>query len=259
MNKIEQGLFNNINHALKTLYDLNDESLIMIEIPRDNKNGDYSTNVAMRLTKILKKAPQIIANELKTELEKDKNLVESVEIAGPGFINFWIKNSSLGNVITDILTAKEKYGENNVGENLPVLVEYVSANPTGDLHAGHARGAVWGDSICRLYKKSGFDVLREYYINDAGVQMTNLGISVYARYAEFFGVKVEIPQDGFMGEDVKEIGIELAKELGDYWLTHEEGRIGFFKQKGYEKELDKIKRDLKNFRIEFDSCISEHG
>lgn len=259
MNNIENNLQKNIEKALHDLYELEDTSLIMIEIPRDNTNGDYSTNIAMRLAKVLRRAPQIIAKELSEKLTEICDDVEKIDVAGPGFINFWMKKTALGNIINQVLEKGEAFGENESGENLPILIEYVSANPTGDLHAGHARGAVWGDSICRLLKKSGYDVLREYYINDAGAQMLNLGKSVYARYAECFGENVEIPEDGYMGEDVKIIGQNLAKELGDEWLHKEEGRIEYFRERGYEVELEKIKRDLKNFGCEFDSWISERS
>lgn len=259
MNNIENNLQKNIEKALHDLYELEDTSLIMIEIPRDNTNGDYSTNIAMRLAKVLRRAPQIIAKELSEKLTEICDDVEKIDVAGPGFINFWMKKTALGNIINQVLEKGEAFGENESGENLPILVEYVSANPTGDLHAGHARGAVWGDSICRLLKKSGYDVLREYYINDAGAQMLNLGKSVYARYAECFGENVEIPEDGYMGEDVKIIGQNLAKELGDEWLHKEEGRVEYFRERGYEVELEKIKRDLKNFGCEFDSWISERS
>lgn len=259
MNNIENNLQKNIEKALHDLYELENTSLIMIEIPRDNTNGDYSTNIAMRLAKVLRRAPQIIAKELSEKLTEICDDVEKIEVAGPGFINFWMKKAALGNIINQVLEKGEAFGENESGENLPILVEYVSANPTGDLHAGHARGAVWGDSICRLLKKSGYNVLREYYINDAGAQMINLGKSVYARYAECFGEKVEIPEDGYMGEDVKIIGQDLAKELGDEWLHKEDGRVEYFRERGYAVELEKIKRDLKNFGCEFDSWISERG
>lgn len=259
MNNIENNLQKNIEKALHDLYELEDTSLIMIEIPRDNTNGDYSTNIAMRLAKVLRRAPQIIAKELSEKLTEICDDVEKIDVAGPGFINFWMKKTALGNIINQVLEKGEAFGENESGENLPILIEYVSANPTGDLHAGHARGAVWGDSICRLLKKSGYDVLREYYINDAGAQMLNLGKSVYARYAECFGENVEIPEDGYMGEDVKIIGQNLAKELGDEWLHKEEGRVEYFRERGYEVELEKIKRDLKNFGCEFDSWISERS
>ncbi len=259
MNKIEQNLTNSIKEAIKKLYGVDDESLVMIEIPKENKNGDYSTNVAMRLARVAKKAPVMIANEVVEELKQTVKDYEKIEVAGPGFINFFMKKSILADIINVVLDKKESYGDNNSGDNLAILVEYVSANPTGDLHLGHARGAAWGDCICRLLNKSGYNCLREYYINDAGAQMVNLGKSVYARYAENFGVEVEIPEDGYYGEDVKEIGMELAQEYGDSWLNKEDGRIEFFKNKGREKELDKIKRDLKYYRCEFDSWISEQS
>ena len=259
MNKIEQNLTNSIKEAIKKLYGVDDESLVMIEIPKENTNGDYSTNVAMRLARVAKKAPVMIANEVVKELKQTVKDYEKIEVAGPGFINFFMKKSILADIINVVLDKKESYGDNNSGDNLAILVEYVSANPTGDLHLGHARGAAWGDCICRLLNKSGYNCLREYYINDAGAQMVNLGKSVYARYAENFGVEVEIPEDGYYGEDVKEIGMELAQEYGDSWLNKEDGRIEFFKNKGREKELDKIKRDLKYYRCEFDSWISEQS
>ena len=259
MNKIEQNLTNSIKEAIKKLYGVDDESLVMIEIPKENTNGDYSTNVAMKLARVAKKAPVMIANEVVEELKQTVKDYEKIEVAGPGFINFFMKKSILADIINVVLDKKESYGDNNSGDNLAILVEYVSANPTGDLHLGHARGAAWGDCICRLLNKSGYNCLREYYINDAGAQMVNLGKSVYARYAENFGVEVEIPEDGYYGEDVKEIGMELAQEYGDSWLNKEDGRIEFFKNKGREKELDKIKRDLKYYRCEFDSWISEQS
>lgn len=259
MNKIEESLKQSIKEAIKKLYEVGDDSLVMIEIPKDNSNGDYSTNVAMRLAKVAKKAPNVIAQEIVEELKGTLKDADNIEIAGPGFINFWMKKSALADVINLVLDKGEKYGENTSGNQLHILVEYVSANPTGDLHLGHARGAAWGDCICRLLNKSGYDCLREYYINDAGAQMINLGKSVYARYAEAFGQKVELPEDGYFGADVAEIGKSLADELGDVWLNKEEGRIEFFKEKGRERELEKIKNDLLYYGCEFDSWVSEQS
>lgn len=259
MNKIEANLKSSILTAIKELYNVEDESLVMIEIPKDNTNGDYSTNIAMRLAKVARKAPAIIANEIVEKLKASISDAEKIEIAGPGFINFWMKKSSLAAVINTVLEQKENYGANNSGNGLRILVEYVSANPTGDLHLGHARGAAWGDCITRLLNKSGYDCLREYYINDAGAQMINLGKSVYARYAEYFGKKVELPEDGYHGPDVAEIGKELAIELGDVWLDKEEGRIEFFREEGRKKELAKIEKDLEYYGVEFDSWVSEQS
>lgn len=259
MNKIEQGLISSIEAAVQKLYDQTlDEGVIMIEIPKDPSNGDYSTNIAMRLTKLLRKNPQIIAQELVKELENAKG-VATVEVAGPGFINFRMKSDSLGDVINTVIDEGMNYGHNDSGKGTKILVEYVSANPTGDLHLGHARGAAWGDCITRLLNASGYDCLREYYINDAGNQIHNLGLSLYARYAEQFGKKVELPEDGYHGPDVIEIAKIVAKDQGDKWLDQPEGWLEFFKNEGKRLELEKIKRDLEYYRVGFDSWISEQS
>ncbi|MFV0479563.1 MAG: arginine--tRNA ligase [Anaerorhabdus sp.] len=259
MNKTEIILKESIASAIANLYQHKDDSVIMIEIPKDNKMGDYSSNIAMRLAKELQKSPKEIAAEIQNEIEKTSSVIEKVEIAGPGFINFWMKKEILAQIINTILELGSSYGENTTGNQEKILVEYVSANPTGNLHLGHARGAAWGDSVCRLLRKSGYDCLREYYVNDAGMQIENLGLSLYSRYAKFFGVEIAMPEDGYFGEDVIQIATELAQEEGDKWLQQETGRLEFFKEKGKEKELDKIKRDLQLYRCEFDSWVSEQS
>ncbi|MCI6157526.1 MAG: arginine--tRNA ligase [Peptoniphilaceae bacterium] len=259
MAKIENQLKARIAESVKKLYGIDDASMVQVEIPKNTDYGDYSTNMAMQLPRILHRSPKEISAELAEELSKQTDLIETVEVAGPGFINFRLKKSILADIINAALKEGEHFGKNESGKGKNILVEYVSANPTGDLHLGHARGAVWGDAICRLLNASGWNCLREYYINDAGAQMLNLGKSVYARYAECFGVEVEIPEDGYYGEDVKQIGHDLAEELGDVWLNKEEGRIEYFRDRGYERELEKIKRDLKDFNCEFDSWISERS
>ena len=182
MNKIETEIIEAIKETLKEKYDLADSgNLVMVEMPKDTRNGDYSTNIAMRLAKVLKKNPQIIATEIVEELKMKVASAESIEIAGPGFINFKMKKSSLADVINTVIKQGDHFGENNDGNGLKVLVEYVSANPTGTLHLGHARGAAWGDSVCRLLKASGYDVLRDYYVKDAGHQIDALGEALYAR------------------------------------------------------------------------------
>ena len=259
MNKIEQGLISSIEVAVQKLYNQTlEDGMIMIEIPKDSTKGDYSTNIAMRLTKLLRKNPQMIAQELVNELENTKG-VKSVEIAGPGFINFWMKSDSLGDVINTVVEEGTKFGHNNSGNGQKILVEYVSANPTGTLHLGHARGAAWGDCITRLLNASGYDCLREYYINDAGNQIHNLGLSLYARYAEQFGKSTELPEDGYHGQDVIDISKIVAAEQGDKWLDQPEGWLEFFKTEGKRLELEKIKRDLNYYRVGFDSWISEQS
>ncbi len=259
MSKIEDTLVSTLKDIIKDRYDIADSgNMVMIEIPKDSNNGDYSTNLAMRLTKILKKRPQDIANEIKEELTARVKEIERVDIAGPGFINFWIKKTALADVINVVIDAGDDYGKNDSGQGESILVEYVSANPTGILHLGHARGAAWGDSVCRLLKASGYDCLREYYINDAGNQMDMLALSVEARYREELGLDFTLPEDGYHGEDVKKIGIELAKEYGDKWIhVDHDDALKFFKAEGYRLEMKRIRDDLEYYRCEFDSWISE--
>lgn len=259
MNNIELELKSSIEKAVSDCFNITPESgLVMIEIPKDNSKGDYSTNIAMRLTKIVRQNPQVIAKALVEKLEADLQNADKIEIAGPGFINFWIKKTELANVINTVIDAGDDYGKNNSGNGLKILVEYVSANPTGALHLGHARGAAWGDSICRLLNKSGYDCLREYYINDAGHQIDMLGESVYARYLQSFGMEATLPEDGYHGPDVVEITEEIKKDVGDKYLNcSREEAIKFFKEEGKRRELKRIEEDLKYYRCEFDSWVSE--
>ena len=155
---------------------------VILELPKDKAHGDYSTNMAMQLARVAKKAPRMIAEAIIDNFDQTKASIKKVEIAGPGFINFYMDNSYLTDLIPTILKAGEQYGQTTVGNNEKVQVEFVSANPTGDLHLGHARGAAVGDSLCNILDKAGYNVSREYYINDAGNQINNLALSVEARY-----------------------------------------------------------------------------
>ena len=156
----------------------------------------------------------MIAEELVANFDKAKASIEKIEIAGPGFINFYMDNSYLTDLIPTIVNAGEAYGETNTGKGEKVQVEFVSANPTGDLHLGHARGAAVGDTLCNLLAKAGYDVSREYYINDAGNQIHNLALSVEARYMQALGLDKEMPEDGYHGADIIGIGKRLAEEFG---------------------------------------------
>ncbi|WP_210610781.1 arginine--tRNA ligase [Priestia flexa] len=231
---------------------------VVLEVPKDKAHGDYSTNMAMQLARIAKKAPRAIAEELVAQFDKSKASIEKIEIAGPGFINFYMNNSYLTELIPTILKAGEAYGESNVGNGEKVQVEFVSANPTGDLHLGHARGAAVGDSLCNVLAKAGYDVSREYYINDAGNQINNLAYSVEARYMQALGMDKEMPADGYHGEDIIKIGKELAEKYGDQYVQADETeRFEFFRQYGLDYELEKLKRDLEQFRVKFDVWYSE--
>lgn len=231
---------------------------VLLELPKEKAHGDYSTNMAMQLARVAKKAPRAIAEAIVENFDKEKGSIEKIEIAGPGFINFYMNNSYLTDLIPNILKAGESYGEINVGNNEKVQVEFVSANPTGDLHLGHARGAAVGDSLCNVLAKAGYDVSREYYINDAGNQINNLALSVEARYFQALGKDTAMPEDGYHGEDIIGIGKKLAEEYGDKFVDQSsEERLSFFRQYGLKYEMAKLKADLEEFRVPFDVWYSE--
>ncbi|QJC90521.1 arginine--tRNA ligase [Bacillus inaquosorum] len=240
---------------------LADESQIpnvILETPKDKTHGDYSTNMAMQLARVAKKAPRQIAEEIVAHFDKGKASIEKLDIAGPGFINFYMNNQYLTKLIPSVLEAGEAYGETNIGNGERVQVEFVSANPTGDLHLGHARGAAVGDSLCNVLSKAGYDVSREYYINDAGNQINNLALSVEVRYFEALGLEKPMPEDGYRGEDIIAIGKRLAEEYGDRFVNEEESeRLAFFRDYGLKYELEKLRKDLENFRVPFDVWYSE--
>lgn len=256
---IEEKIVNVLKQIVKDIFQLEpEEGLVMIEIPKENSNGDYSTNLAMRLTKILKRRPQEIAAQIKEEAEKRLDIVDSIDIAGPGFINFWLKKDAMANIINTVIDQNEAYGSSDAGKGLKVLEEYVSANPTGPLHCGHARGACWGDSCVRIMRKAGYDVTREYYINDAGAQMLNLGKSLLGRYRELYGLDFTLPEDGYHGPDVIEIAKQIKEEYGDKYLNmKEEDAIEELREVGRTLELERIRKDLAYYGCEFDSWISE--
>ncbi|MFS0612305.1 arginine--tRNA ligase [Lederbergia ruris] len=231
---------------------------VMIETPKDQAHGDYSTNMAMQLARIAKKAPRMIAEEISAHFDRSKASIEKVEIAGPGFINFYMDNSYLTKIVPVILKQKDEYGSSQAGKGQSVQVEFVSANPTGDLHLGHARGAAVGDSLCNIFEKAGYEVTREYYINDAGNQINNLAYSVEARYFQALGLDKEMPEDGYHGKDIIELGKKLAAEKGQQYVQMDEKeRFDIFRQYGLEYELAKLKKDLEDFRVKFDVWYSE--
>ncbi|WP_404455940.1 arginine--tRNA ligase [Virgibacillus necropolis] len=231
---------------------------IILEKPKDKAHGDFASNIAMQLARIAKKAPRKIAEEIVESLDNTKASIEKVEIAGPGFINFFMKNDYLGELVSTILKAGEDYGKTDTGQGEKVQVEFVSVNPTGDLHLGHARGAAFGDVLCNVFDASGFAVEREYYINDAGNQIDNLALSIEARYLQALDKEVAMPEDGYHGADIIEIGKKLAEEAGDKWANVErEERLPYFKKYGLDYEIGKIKEDLADFRVGFDNWFSE--
>ena len=261
MSDFESKIYDATREAIRAVYELETEDgLFVVETPQNPDFGDYSTNAAMKLSRTLRRSPMDIAAPLAEKLgELLVNEVESVSVARPGFINFRLKQNALGGLINQVLEAGERYGLNDSGKGKKVLVEWVSANPTGDLHCGHARNAAWGDCICRLLEASGYEVLREYYVNDAGNQIVMLGKSLTARYFEYFGRDdYPLPEDGYHAEDVRAIAYEIARKDGDKWLSApEEERMAYFMQTGKELELKKIEKDLLAYGVRIDSWMHE--
>ena len=263
MNAVEQ-LQQSIKDALKAainqagLVEAGTELNIHLETPKDKANGDFATNVAMQLTKLAKKPPRAIAESILENVKTEGTDIEKIEIAGPGFLNITVRKDFLAGVVKAAFEQGENYGRSTAGAGEKVQVEFVSANPTGDLHLGHARGASVGDSLCNVMDFAGFDVSREYYINDAGNQINNLAYSLEARYKQALGMDAEMPEDGYHGPDIIAIAGKLAEEFGASILDKtEEERFKFFREHGLKLELAKLQNDLKNFRVEFDVWYSE--
>ena len=227
---------------------------IVIETPKEAKNGDYSTNIALVLTKILKDNPMNIASKIANEISDES--IKRVEVAPPGFINIYLTKEVLLDEINKIIQEDKNYGKNTTGNNKKINLEYVSANPTGTLHIGHGRGATYGDNLSRILSFCGYDVTREYYINDAGNQMNNLGISIKERYREICGLECNLPEDGYHGKEI----ITIAKQIYDTYKDSKlEEDIPYFKQEGLNILLDAIKKDLDRFRVNFDVFTSEQS
>ena len=250
---IVESLKLKIQEALAKLGKVASLNDIIIEKSKDTSHGDYATNAAMKFSRLFAKAPRDVANLIIENINMDG--IDKIEIAGPGFINFFMKNDSLQVIVKKIISNGDNYGRSE-RKNQKVNVEFVSANPTGLLHVGTARGAAIGDSICRILDFAGYDVTREYYINDAGSQITNLGLSLEARYKELFGLEASIPEDGYAGHDIVEIATDLKNEIGDKAL-HMDNSLEFYKERAMKVELDRIKKDLETFRVHFDVFSSE--
>lgn len=244
---------NMVYEALKKLDISFNYENIVIEVPKVKENGDFSTNIAMQLVKILKENPKVIAEKITSILKENEN-IEKVEIAGPGFINIFLKDKYVFSGIKSIINLDEKYGSSNVGNNKSVNIEFVSANPTGILHLGTARGAAYGANLANIMSFAGFDVTKEYYINDAGNQINNLGISIFERYKGLCGKMEDMPEDGYYGTEI----IDIAKLIKDeYNDTKLDGDLEFFKEYGVNHLLNVIKKDLNDFGVSFDVWTSE--
>lgn len=225
------------------------EDDIVLEHPKDETRGDYATSVALQHCKKLNLKPRDFATKIVEEL--DQTGIERIEIAGPGFLNFFLKPETLQSIVEDVINKNENYGRGSQ-KGKKINVEFVSANPTGDLHLGHARCAAIGDAICRLYDFAGYEITREFYVNDAGVQVEKMGASLRARYLNELGLDAKVPEDGYHGLDLVDIAKELITKYGNRLITENEQNEKIFIQEGIRLELEKIKKDLNLFRVSFD-------
>lgn len=243
----ENKLKSKISNSIKELYDLDIE--VELEKPNDLQNGNFSTNIALKLTKELKLNPLEIATSIKDNLSVcDK--FERVEVAKPGFINFYMSNNFYSLILESI---DNEFGTLDANDD-KYLVEYVSANPTGDLHLGHARGAVYGDSLIKIMKTAGYNVDSEYYLNDFGSQMNNLGESVKHFYYQKLGLDYPLVEDGYKGKDIQHIASTLYEE---YKEDAKDESLEFFVEYGYKINLQGIKDLMKDMNIVFDNWVSE--
>jgi len=242
----------------KGVLEKNDFPSIEVESTKEDAHGDYATNLAMILASTLKMNPRKIAALIVENIEDSDNIIEKVEIAGPGFINFFMKDDIWATLLKEVDEKMDHYGESDLGKGKRVQVEFVSANPTGPLHIGHARGAVIGDVIANILTASGFSVSREYYINDAGNQMNNLGRSVFYRYRELSGEETDYPSECYQGQYITDLAEEILEKNGDEYRTRkEEDVIEFFTDYAADKILKGIKKDLEVFGVVFDCYFSE--
>ena len=251
---IELKLKNKIKEVLSKLgLDISLDDII-IENTKNAAHGDYASNAAMKFAGRLSLKPRDLADKIINNIDKEG--LDKIEVAGPGFLNFFIKKDAINSIIKTIIEQDVNYGRGE-RNNKKVNVEFVSANPTGDLHLGHARIAAVGDSICRIYDFAGYDVTREYYLNDAGNQIHTLGVSLSIRYKQLFGKNVELPDDSYHAQDIIDIAHELKDKYGDKYLLDTPENFAFITSFGVEAELNKIWRDLKDYRVNFDVVTKE--
>lgn len=229
---------------------------VLLEVPPQKEFGDFATNIAMQSARIAHKSPRMIADILLKHL--DAPWLEKAEVAGAGFINFFLKHDIIYDTLCHILEQGKQYGQAPLRAEDTVQVEYVSANPTGPLHVGHGRGAAYGSALVNLLRTAGYNVQSEYYINDAGNQMNNLAASVNARYLELLGKKAEIPENGYHGADIIDTARAIIEQDGDKYLQMDEkDRLEIFKNRAYEEKLKALKRDLESFNVTYDKWFSE--
>ncbi len=230
------------------------------EIPADKNNGDYSANAAFMLSKALRMPPRKIAEEIQSKINLENTYFEKCEIAGPGFINFFLKNDFYADVLSDIDTLGDNYGKSNFGNGKKINVEFVSANPTGPMHMGNARGGALGDCLAAVLEWAGYEVAREFYVNDAGNQIDKFGLSLDVRYQQLLLGEdaIELPEDSYHGEDIKVRAQEFIDAYGDKYLKEtEEVRRKALVEFALPKNIETMKGAMEKYRIDYDLWFSE--
>ena len=254
---LKQGITEALNKAIAAgTLPAGDYPDVALEVPPQKEFGDFASNFAMQSARVAHKAPRIIAQAIVDGM--DYPWLDHAEIAGAGFINFFLKNDVIYDTLKQILAAGDAYGHAPLRQEDTIQVEYVSANPTGPLHVGHGRGAAYGSALVNLLRAAGYNVQAEYYINDAGNQMNNLAASVNARYLELLGKPAEIPENGYHGHDIIETAQAIIDQDGDKYLDMPEAeRLELFKDRAYAEKLKALKRDLAHFNVHYDNWFSE--
>lgn len=229
-----------------------------IEKPANKDNGDYSTNVAMAGARAFKKAPRMIAEAIESCIDLDGTVFEKVEIAGPGFMNFFLSQQFYSDVLKDIFACGKDYGKSDYGQGKRILVEFVSANPTGPMHIGNARGGAIGDCLASVLDWAGYDVSREFYVNDAGNQIEKFATSLEVRYLQHFDSSVELPEDAYHGQDIVDHAENFIKEYGDKYVNADsKERRKALVDYALPKNIAGLERDLKRYRITYDKWFRE--
>ncbi|OEU59922.1 MAG: arginine--tRNA ligase [Desulfobacterales bacterium PC51MH44] len=233
---------------------------IEVEVPKIAAHGDFSTNIAMLMASVQKMPPQKIAAAIVKHITDPDGILAKAEIAGPGFINFFINTSSWHPVLRQIHQEDIRYGASDIGNGKKIQVEFVSSNPTGPLHVGHGRGAAVGDSVANILRFCGYNVQTEYYINDSGRQINTLGRSVFLRYKELLGIDIQFPKDCYQGDYIRDYAIKIKDRKGEALLDQdEEESISYCARFAAERIVEQIRQDLVSFGVKFDNWYSEQS
>lgn len=258
-NQLKEKIISAVNLAVSK-GELADGELpeFIIEKPADKKNGDFSSNIAMAGARVYKKAPRIIAEAIVSNLDLEGTLFERAEIAGPGFINFYLSDKYYSEILKDVIYSGENYGRSDYGEGKKVIVEFVSANPTGPMHIGNARGGAIGDCLAAVLDAAGYNVWREFYVNDAGNQIEKFATSLEIRYLQLCGKDVDMPEDAYHGKDITEHAENFKAEYGcEYADCESETRRKALVDYALPKNIEGLERDLKKYRIVYDNWFKE--